>query len=57
MNNSNERFDKAEYVTVGRKQNIHQSFRRKDNTINDTNLIVICVIAFIVGLTLYMILK
>lgn len=53
MNNRDERFDKAEYVTVGRKQNMHHSFKKNGNAINDTGLIVICIIAFVAGLALY----
>ncbi|RZJ75655.1 MAG: hypothetical protein EOO45_04905 [Flavobacterium sp.] len=56
MKNSitNDNFTQMQYVPAGKRRfNHHFSFRKKDNIIKNIEIIVACIVAFIVGIGVY----
>lgn len=56
MGNIDDKFDKVEYVTVGKNRRMHETFDKGESALKDTGLVVICIIAFIAGIALYAVL-
>lgn len=53
MKNINEKFESAEYITAGKKRNIHAPIITKDSIAKNLEIIIISIMAFIVGLAVH----